>query len=73
VHAQVAVRDDLIIRVAVVDSRLEDIHPLARDHGAAQAPDQLFALPENIGPQITSIQPTLPVKMSIRIVQNTSG
>ena len=43
-HAQIAVRHDLVDGVARVDDGLEHLHSFARDHGAAQAPDQLFAL-----------------------------
>src|SRR5262249_42051064 len=42
--AQLAVRDDGVLRVAVVDHRLEDLDPLAGDLGAAQAADQLLGL-----------------------------
>src|SRR4029079_13800624 len=41
--AQVA-GDHLVARVAVVDDRLEDLHALLGDEGAAQAAHQLFAL-----------------------------
>ncbi len=41
---QLAVRDDVVFRVALVDAGLEDLHPLARNLGAAQAADQLLAL-----------------------------
>ena len=43
-HAQVAVRHDLVEGVACVDDGFEHLHSLARDHGAAQPPDQFFAL-----------------------------
>jgi hypothetical protein len=35
--------------VARVDNGLEHLHSLARDHGAAQAPDQFFALARKHG------------------------
>ena len=44
IHAQIAVGDDLIGGIPVVDGGLENLHPLARDHGAAQPADQLLAL-----------------------------
>ena len=40
----VAVRDDVIVAVAIVDERLEDLDVLAGDLRAAQPPDQLLAL-----------------------------
>ena len=42
--AQLAVRDDVVVGVARVDRRLEDLHALAGDLRAAQAADELFAL-----------------------------
>jgi hypothetical protein len=39
----VAVRDDVIVAVAVVDERLEDLDLLPGDLRAAQPPDQLLA------------------------------
>src|SRR6516225_1760247 len=42
--AQLAVRDDVVAGVAVVDHRLEDLDALARDLGASQAADQLLGL-----------------------------
>jgi hypothetical protein len=41
----VAVRHDVVVAEAVVDDRLEDLHPLTRDLRAAQPPDELLALP----------------------------
>ena len=43
-HARAGVADDVRDVVAVVDPRLHDQHALARDLGAAQAPDELLAL-----------------------------
>ena len=40
--AHLGMRHDVIARIARVDLRLEDLHTLARDLGAAQAADQLF-------------------------------
>ena len=40
----VAVRDDVVLAEPVVDQRLEDLHLLAGDLGAAQPPNQLLAL-----------------------------
>ena len=42
--AQLAVRDDVVVRVAGVHGGLEDLDALAGDLGAAQPADQLFAL-----------------------------
>jgi hypothetical protein len=47
--AHLGVGDDVVARVALVDLRLEDLHPLARDLGPAQAPDQLLALAREHG------------------------
>ena len=44
-QADVAVRDDVVLRVAIVELRLEDLHPLAGDLRPADAADQLLALP----------------------------
>src|SRR5262249_29149287 len=44
-HLRAGVRDDMADVVAVVDQRLHDQRALSRDLRAAQAPDQLFALP----------------------------
>jgi hypothetical protein len=68
VHAQVAVGDDLVIRIAVsmdglnTSTRLRAIMALRRRLISSSL------LPENMGPQITSIHPTLPVMISIRTV-----
>ena len=43
-NPHVAVRDDVIVAVAIVDERLEDLDSLAGDLRAAQAADQLLAL-----------------------------
>jgi hypothetical protein len=43
-HPLIAVRDDLAVRVAVVQNRLEDLDPFARNPGAPQAADQFLAL-----------------------------
>src|SRR6202790_3091915 len=43
-NAEAGVGDDLVGGVAFVDGGLEDLHALARNFGAAQAADQLFAL-----------------------------
>ena len=43
-HPEIAVRDDLVGGVAIVDRRLENLHALAGDHGAAEAANQLLAL-----------------------------
>src|SRR5262249_51898284 len=43
-HPRVAVRNDLVGRVAIIDHRFEDFHTLAGDHRAAQAPDEFLAL-----------------------------
>ena len=43
-QAQVAVRHDVVVGVPVVELRLEHLHLLPRDLGAAHAPDELFAL-----------------------------
>ena len=40
-----AVRDDLGLGETHVERRLEDLHALTRDLGAAEPADQLFALP----------------------------
>ena len=40
----VAVRDDVVLREAVVEPRLEDLDLLARDLGPAHAADELLAL-----------------------------
>src|ERR1017187_9160406 len=48
-HAQVAVRDDFVTGIAVVDGGLEHLHAFAGDHGPAQTPDQLFALARKHG------------------------
>jgi hypothetical protein len=43
-QAPVVARDDVLGAEAVVDERFEDLHALARDDRAAQAPDQLLRL-----------------------------
>ena len=43
-NAHLAVRDDVVLRVAGIDRRFEDLDFLSGDAGAAQAADQLFAL-----------------------------
>ena len=43
--AHVAVRDDVVLGIAIVDLRLEDLDLAAGDLGAAQPADELFALP----------------------------
>jgi hypothetical protein len=40
-----AVRGDVIVAIAVVDLRFEDLHALLGDLGTAQPADELFALP----------------------------
>ena len=42
-------RHDLVQGVARVDDGFEHLYPFARDHGAAQAPDQLFAFAREHG------------------------
>ena len=42
--AAVVVRDNVVGGVALVDGRLEDLHPLARNFSAAQTANQLFTL-----------------------------
>src|SRR6058998_3835732 len=51
-YAHITVRDDFIRGVTCIDGRLEHLHPLSRDGGAALAANQIFAslLPENMGP-----------------------
>jgi hypothetical protein len=36
--------DDVVVRVTFIDPRLEDLDTLAGDLGAAEPPNQLFAL-----------------------------
>src|SRR5581483_3369917 len=42
-YAQVAMRNDLVARVAIVNGGLEYLNPLTGDHAAPHAADQLFA------------------------------
>ena len=44
-QADVAVRHDVIVGEAVVELRLEHLHPLPGNLGAAHAANQLLALP----------------------------
>jgi len=43
-QALLVVRNDVVLVVAIVDSRFEDLHFLARDLGSPQTPDELLAL-----------------------------
>ena len=43
-QADIAVRDDVIVSMAVIELWLEHLHPLPRNLGAAQPADQLLAL-----------------------------
>jgi hypothetical protein len=43
-NAHLAVRHDVVVAVAPVELRLENLHLLPRDLRAAQAPNQLLAL-----------------------------
>ena len=61
-HLHAGVRDDMAEVVAVVDHRLHDQRPLARDLGAAQAPDQLLALAAEHRPA-DDLEPTAAVWM----------
>src|SRR5439155_16865578 len=49
-HAQVAVRHDLVVGIAVVDARFKDFDPLAGDDCPAEAANHLFALARKHGP-----------------------
>ena len=55
--AHLAVRHNRIVRITRVKHRLENLNSLAGNLRAAQATDQLFALPLNMLPTMTSIQP----------------
>jgi hypothetical protein len=43
-EATLVARHDFIRREAVIEDRLEHLHPLPRDHGAPQAADELLRL-----------------------------